>query len=133
MENKTENTEVKKSENAASTLSPDSVDVGKPIPAADLQTAVKANQEAWKGKEVAIIGKVLDPAVTTDAKTGKKIYALRIAKPNSFSIVAMCMEVEKEPPADYKTNPEDRVIKGTIEEMSSIGETVKLKNCDYVK
>lgn len=132
-ENRTATTTAGKQEQKtlSSSLKPEDLSAGKPVPVADLKDAVNANLDAWKGKDVSVVGRYLNNAPTKDMKSGKTTYSVSVAKPNTWDIAVMCM-TDKEPPPEYKTQQENRVFKGRIERTFSSGQVV-LQSCEYVK
>lgn len=115
-------------EKPTSNLKPEDIDLEKPIPAEELNTAFLANEKAWIGKEVSIIGKyhsttksrVMDEdrirVDISDAKTNKKM--------------AGCI-VKKEVPEELSKERENRVFKGKIAE-NRYGR-ILIEPCEFVK
>jgi hypothetical protein len=117
-----------KEEKPTSSLKPEDIDLEKPFSATELNTAFLADEDAWKGKEVAITGKYHSTTESTVAD-GKRIR-VDIADQATNKKVAGCVVKEKVP-EEVSKKREDRVFKGTIKE-NSYGR-ILIEPCEFVK
>jgi hypothetical protein len=112
-------------------LKPEVVSPDKPVPAGDLKDAVTANLNAWKGKEVTVVGNYISNAPTKDGNTGK-LLSVQVNLTDTKKSIAVACVSDKDMPADYLTQRENRVVKGKVKEVTSFGQ-VKLEPCECVK
>jgi hypothetical protein len=112
-------------------LKPEDVSPDKPVPAGDLKDAVTTNLNAWKGKEVAVVGNYISNAPTKDGNTGK-LLSVQVNLTDTKKSIAVACVSDKDMPPDYLTQRENRVVKGKVKEVTSFGQ-VKLEPCECVK
>jgi len=115
-------------EKPTSNLKPEDINLDKPFPAEELNAAFLANEDAWKGKEVAIVGKYSFPTISK--VDGKERIRVDVSDPKTNKKVAGCV-VKTKPPEELKTKRENRVFKGTIRE-ERYGR-VLIEPCEFVK
>lgn len=115
----------------AASLKPEDVTPDKPVPAGDLKDAVTANLNAWKGKEVTVVGNYISNAPTKDGNTGK-LLSVQVNLTDAKKSIAVACVSDKDMPPGYLTQRENRVVKGKVKELTSFGQ-VKLEPCECVK
>ncbi|MEZ5424768.1 MAG: hypothetical protein R2747_00765 [Pyrinomonadaceae bacterium] len=111
-----------------SSLKPGDIDPNKPVPAEELNAAFLADEEAWKGKEVTVIGKYHS---TTGSKVaGKDRIRVDLADPKTNKRIAGCV-VPQKPPEDLAKQRENRVFKGKI--LENRYGRILIEPCEFVK
>jgi hypothetical protein len=109
-----------------SDLKPEDISLDKPFPADELRNAVFGDEEAWKGKEVAVTGDYNGHS-TSKLASGDK-YSINV-QGKERKVVIHC-DGRKAPPEDVKTKREGRVFKGTVAIVNKAWQQVTLEPCE---
>jgi hypothetical protein len=112
-----------------SRLKPEDIDLDKPVPAEELRNAVFANEDGWKGKEVAVIGDYNGHS-TSKLQSGDK-YSVNVQ--NAERKIVMKCNGKVAPPSDVRENRNGRVFRGTVTSINKSFQQVTLEPCEIVK
>lgn len=112
-------------------LQPADSTVATPTPAADLKAAVTDRLRAWRGKEVVVIGDYASDSPTTNGHT-KEFISVQVNLRDSDGKFAVGCVSSTPMPADYTTQRQGRVVRGTVREINSLG-LVMLEPCGFVR
>lgn len=112
-----------------SDLKPADINLDKPVPAAELRNAVFADEAAWMGKEVAVIGEYNGHS-TSKLDSGDK-HSINVQDDNR-KVVINC-DGRVAPPDDVKDKSKDRVFKGTVKSVNKSYQQVYLEPCEVIK
>lgn len=110
-----------------SNLKPADINLNQPVPAQELRNAFFADQNAWKGKQVAVKGSY--HSHTTSTTSSGKTIRIDIADEKGKRWVAC--NVTTEPSAEAVKERNNWVVKGTIKETWF--DQVLLEPCEVTK
>ena len=122
-----ESGDAKKEEAPKSDLDPSKIDLEKPIPAGDLKAAMEADEKAWIGKEVSVVGRY----GKTTKSTIEGAERIRVDLQDKDKKTSVGCVVSKDVSEDVVNNREDRVFKGKILEMRYSRPLIE--PCEFVK
>lgn len=110
-----------------SNLKPADVSADKPVPAAELNAAFTADQNAWIGKEVTVVGNY--HSHTTSTVSSGKIIRIDISDASGKKVAACTVSVE--PTKEEVAERKDRKFKGKIKDAWF--SQVNLEPCEMLK